>query len=55
MKGLRETDLTIEPAPRFGDGNINKSCSEFILSELPSLSGDILRGTTDLMIPNPDV
>ena len=29
MKGLRETDLTIEPAPRFDDGNINKSCSVF--------------------------
>ena len=33
---LRETDLTIEPAPRFGEGNINKSCSELMLSELPS-------------------
>ena len=29
MKGLRETDLTIEPAPQFDDGNINKSCSVF--------------------------
>jgi hypothetical protein len=55
VKGRRETDLTIEPTPRFGEGNINKCCLELISSELPSCRGGILRGTTDLMIPNPEV
>ena len=29
--------------------------AEFMSSELPNFRGGILRGTTDLMIPNPEV
>ncbi len=54
-KGLLDTDLTIEPTPRLSAGKINRSSSEFIMSEFPKGRGLNLIGTTDLIIPNPEV